>query len=97
MISIGDPVCKRINYGMEGGAALDPVPGRVVYVHPSGRWYMAEFELPGGVVRESFMTAQLSDSDKPLAYEPLYSQTVQREQPRKYVETIGLSPNYLKR
>lgn len=28
--------------------------GRVVYIHPQGRYHVVEFEIPGGVVRESF-------------------------------------------
>ena len=30
------------------------VMGCVVWVHPQGRFYLAEFQLPGGVIRECF-------------------------------------------
>ena len=29
-------------------------PGTVVYIHPAGRFYIAELDLPGGKVREAF-------------------------------------------
>lgn len=29
-------------------------PGKVVYVHPAGRFYTVEFEFPCGRFRESF-------------------------------------------
>lgn len=28
--------------------------GRVVYIHPLGRFHTVEFQLPGGTFRESF-------------------------------------------
>lgn len=31
-----------------------PMRGRVVYIRPKGRYHVAEFELSGGTVRESF-------------------------------------------
>lgn len=32
-----------------------PLAGRVVYIHPEGRYHTVEFELGGGKVRESFL------------------------------------------
>lgn len=32
-----------------------PMKGRVVYIHPKGRYHTVEFELRGGTVRESFL------------------------------------------
>ena len=29
--------------------------GKVVYIHPEGRYHTVEFELPGGKARESFL------------------------------------------
>ena len=31
-----------------------PMTGRVVYIHPKGRFHIVEFELRGGKVQESF-------------------------------------------
>lgn len=31
-----------------------PMKGKVVYIHPQGRYHIVEFELRGGKVRESF-------------------------------------------
>lgn len=32
-----------------------PMVGRVVYIHPQGRYHTVEFELGGGTVRERFL------------------------------------------
>lgn len=32
-----------------------PMEGRVVYIHPKGRFHTVEFQTMGGPVRESFM------------------------------------------
>ena len=31
-----------------------PLRGKVVYIHPKGRYHTVEFDLPGGKVRENF-------------------------------------------
>lgn len=31
-----------------------PMSGRVVYIHPLGRFHLVEFDTPGGPVREAF-------------------------------------------
>ncbi|OUQ76386.1 hypothetical protein [Flavonifractor sp. An100] len=31
-----------------------PLSGKVVYIHPKGRYHTVEFDLPGGKVRENF-------------------------------------------
>ncbi len=31
-----------------------PMEGKVIYIHPQGRFYTVEFSLRGGKVRESF-------------------------------------------
>lgn len=36
------------------GKSRPTMTGRVVYIHPQGRYHVVEFEIPGGVVRESF-------------------------------------------
>lgn len=53
-IHLGDEITARINYGMEGGTLLPPEKGRVVYIHPEGRFFTAEFTFAKGSFRESF-------------------------------------------
>lgn len=50
-MQIGDKVSCQIDFGK-----CDPVTktGRVVYLHPQHRFYIAEFEGLGGLWRESF-------------------------------------------
>lgn len=31
-----------------------PMTGKVVYIHPEGRYHMVTFEMRGGIVRECF-------------------------------------------
>lgn len=31
-----------------------PMTGKVVYIHPEGRYYVVAFEMRGGIVRECF-------------------------------------------
>lgn len=38
----------------ERNAPRKATSGRVVYIHPQGRYHTVEFELRGGKVRESF-------------------------------------------
>lgn len=45
-ISREDPDGKKI----EGGA----MTGKVVYIHPGGRFFTLEFQTAGGPLRESF-------------------------------------------
>lgn len=51
MKNIGEEVRKRLT--MDCLTETEHV-GRIIYVHPSGRFYVAEFQLAGGSVRESF-------------------------------------------
>ena len=55
-MQVGDTVHKPLT-DIVSGSANTPRPkftGRVVWVHPKGRFYLAEFQLPGGVIRECF-------------------------------------------
>lgn len=55
-MKVGDTVHKPLTDIVSGSAKI-PRPkfwGRVVWVHPAGRFYLAEFELLGGVIRECF-------------------------------------------
>lgn len=47
-ITFTDPVKEK------GGERYVPMTGKVVYIHPEGRYHTAEFELPGGKIRENF-------------------------------------------
>lgn len=31
-----------------------PLSGKVVYIHPQGRYHTVEFKTTGGIIRESF-------------------------------------------
>ena len=55
-MQVGETVHKPLTDIMSGSANT-PRPkftGRVVWVHPQGRFYLAEFPLPGGIIRECF-------------------------------------------
>lgn len=55
-MQVGDKVHKPLT-DIVSGSANTPRPkftGRVVRVHPKGRFYLAEFQLPGGIIRECF-------------------------------------------
>lgn len=51
MKNIGEEVRKRLTMDC---LIETEYTGRVIYIHPSGRFYVAEFRLAGGTVRESF-------------------------------------------
>lgn len=44
-----------IDTGEDKKKTKRPIVGRVVYIHPQGRYHTVEFELGGGTVRESFL------------------------------------------
>lgn len=59
MVQIGDSVVRK----PETFAEFDwkvrksrhvPMRGKVVYIHPKGRFHTVEFTTPGGPIRESF-------------------------------------------
>lgn len=51
-VKVGDIVTERLMF--DKGKSAASYEGVVIYVHPEGRFYRAEFELPGGKVREAF-------------------------------------------
>lgn len=51
-VKVGDTVMERLMF--DKGKSLVPFKGTVIYVHPEGRFYRAEFELPGCKIREGF-------------------------------------------
>lgn len=55
-MQVGETVRKPLT-DIVSGSANTPRPkftGRVVWVHPKGRFYLAEFQLPGGIIRACF-------------------------------------------
>lgn len=46
-----DTLCEREN---GKNSPRRSMRGRVVYIHPKGRFHVVEFELPGGTIREAF-------------------------------------------
>lgn len=60
-MKVGDTVRKIITVSATSGITGERTPeetivreGKVVYVHPKGRFYTAEFALPFGTIRESY-------------------------------------------
>ena len=55
---IGQKVVRYLETSMdrEGdrNSPKKPMCGKVIYIHPEGRYHTVEFDLPGGKVRESF-------------------------------------------
>lgn len=54
-IRLGAEILAPIEYGLEGGPRLPPERGRVVYIHPDGRFYTLEFSFERGRFRESYL------------------------------------------
>lgn len=57
-MTIGSTV-ERISSVMQGNFEFkkevrSPMKGKVIYIHPQGRYHVVEFELRGGKVRECF-------------------------------------------
>ncbi len=52
-MEIGQEV-KKYPYALNEGARRKRLTGRVVWIHPAGRFYVVEFRLPGGTFCESF-------------------------------------------
>lgn len=55
-IKIGDRLqrCPSVNVDFLGRALHEPMPCKVVYIHPTRRYYIAQFEFQGRTFRESF-------------------------------------------
>lgn len=58
---VGDVVRKRISCSTTSGVTGKATPeeqavhtGRVVFVHPKGRYYTVAFSLPDGTIKESY-------------------------------------------
>lgn len=57
MVKVGDKVTEAV------GSIGRSLAGRVVYVHPQGRFYIVEFQVSGGSFRESFTEARFDGTD----------------------------------
>ena len=56
-LRVGARCKKYICYGVDnhnGNCKDVPIQGRIVYVHPKGRYYTVEFPMPRGNIRESY-------------------------------------------
>ena len=56
-LTVGERCKKYICYGVDnqnGNSKDVPIRGRIVYVHPEGRYYTVEFPMPKGNIRESY-------------------------------------------
>lgn len=50
----GDLVPNQTMTGFSHNHKLVTVPGRCVYIHPDRHFYTLAFDLPAGVIKESF-------------------------------------------
>lgn len=55
-MKVGDKVRKKMAWTEVGRAIKkhDVATGTVIFVHPEGRFYTVEFDLPGGKVRATY-------------------------------------------
>ena len=59
---VGD-IVRRKSFAMKGdfnfsSSDKTPMEGKVIYIHPEGRFYTVEFSVRGGKVRECFLGAK---------------------------------------
>lgn len=52
MVDVGDIVYHRLRIG--DSTTQSEYKGTVIYVHPKGRFYRAEFQMPAGKIIEGF-------------------------------------------
>ena len=55
MVAVGDRVDELVHFGDERPR---PMWGTVVWVHPEGRFYVAEFDFDGFKVREAYFLGE---------------------------------------
>jgi len=55
-IKVGDRLqrCPSVNVDSFGRPLHEPLPCKVVYIHPARHYYIAQFEFQGRTFRESF-------------------------------------------
>ena len=68
---VGDKVRKKISCSTTSGATGFPTPeekavrtGKVIFVHPKGRFYTAEFAFCDGNIRECYRGCEDNDGKK---------------------------------
>ena len=59
---VGD-IVRRKSFAMKGdfnfsSSDKTPMEGKVIYIHPEGRYHIVEFETRGGKIRECFLGAK---------------------------------------
>ena len=53
-VRLGDIVYRVPHFMYSGKSTDQAIPGRVVAIHPEGRFHVVSFEFPNGCVREAF-------------------------------------------
>lgn len=66
MIELGQKYRVSPAFTKTNAEACKSMVGRVVYIHPKGRYAVLEFEGPGGKAKESFPLDQLTDQNRVL-------------------------------
>ena len=59
---VGD-IVRRKSFAMKGdfnfsSSDKTPMEGKVIYIHPEGRYHIVEFDTRGGKIRECFLGAK---------------------------------------
>lgn len=59
---VGD-IVRRKSFVMKGdfnfsSSDKTPMEGKVIYIHPEGRYHIVEFDTRGGKIRECFLGAK---------------------------------------
>ena len=59
---VGD-IVRRKSSIMQGNfdfkkESKSPIQGKVIYIHPEGRYHIVEFDTRGGKIRECFLGAK---------------------------------------
>lgn len=60
-VKVGDIVQERLQFDTKSNT---PYKGKVIYVHPKGRFYRAEFKLARGKVTEAFLMARPDQTEE---------------------------------
>lgn len=55
-MKVGDKVTKPMKWTEVGRTVVErkSAKGRVIFVHPKGRFYTVEFRVGGGTIRETY-------------------------------------------
>lgn len=61
MVEIGQKYRIKPTFSKEKDGLDGPKVGKVIYIHPQGRYAVLEYEGPNGVAREAFNLEELTD------------------------------------